>query len=270
MTIWQRWKQTALHNKAMVLSSVLMAFGTLFYTGAAIVQIYMFQQSTKQASDQADKLIAAASQIKTAAWQFKGSAQGIDGNVGNAVGKLQGQVDQIKRSATAAENSVQATRDQIRLDQRAWVGSGDTAFTIAVGTPIKVVLTLKNVGKTPAVDLHTRFDVSVAPKDHELEEQDIVYKDTDEIISGTLFPGASVPVETHTLQNADANFIDPLKSGAQTLYAYGTIFYRDVFDHQHWSHFCYWLNADLVHGSTCKIYNDTNDKRPDKNLKQKQ
>ena len=60
MTAWQRWKQTALHNKALVLSGVIMACGTLFYSGAAIVQVWMFDRSSSQVERQTERLIAAA------------------------------------------------------------------------------------------------------------------------------------------------------------------------------------------------------------------
>ena len=60
MTIWQRWKQTALHNKALVFSGIIVAFGTLFYSGAAVVQVWMFNKSSRQVERQTERLIDAA------------------------------------------------------------------------------------------------------------------------------------------------------------------------------------------------------------------
>ena len=68
MKILQRWKQTALHNKALVVTSILVAIGTLFYTGAAIFQYCLMKQSAieqlnlmkqtaKENSEQIDKQI---------------------------------------------------------------------------------------------------------------------------------------------------------------------------------------------------------------------
>ena len=60
MTLLQRWKNTALHNKALVWASILVAFGTLFYAGAAVFQICMMKHLARDSSSQTDKLIAKA------------------------------------------------------------------------------------------------------------------------------------------------------------------------------------------------------------------
>lgn len=59
MTILQRWRQTALHNKALVLSGVLTAFATVFYAAAAAFQVWFLNENTKQAAKQTDNLVKA-------------------------------------------------------------------------------------------------------------------------------------------------------------------------------------------------------------------
>jgi hypothetical protein len=50
MNIFQRWKQTSIANKGLVFSSILMAFGTLFYAGTAIVQVCIMKQNAHDVS----------------------------------------------------------------------------------------------------------------------------------------------------------------------------------------------------------------------------
>jgi hypothetical protein len=52
MKLLQRWKQTAVHNRALALTSVLVAFGTLFYAGAAVFQVWLVAQSSKHTDEQ--------------------------------------------------------------------------------------------------------------------------------------------------------------------------------------------------------------------------
>jgi hypothetical protein len=49
MKLFQRWKQTAIHNKALVWSGVLVALGTLFYAAAACFQIYLMKSAAADA-----------------------------------------------------------------------------------------------------------------------------------------------------------------------------------------------------------------------------
>ena len=48
MTLRQRWKQTSLPNRLLVITGALVAFGTLFYAGAAVVQICILEESVRQ------------------------------------------------------------------------------------------------------------------------------------------------------------------------------------------------------------------------------
>ena len=51
MNLRQRWKQTSLPNKLLVITGALVAFGTLFYAGAAVVQIWILEESVQQSRD---------------------------------------------------------------------------------------------------------------------------------------------------------------------------------------------------------------------------
>lgn len=236
----------------------------------ALCQLAVTILNNRSTSNQVDKIIGAAnsikdsaSQIKTAGWVFSGAAQGINNAGWNAVGKLQMQADQVGRSADAAHDAVGATKEQMRLDQRAWLGAGDAKFTFVEEKPFQVTVYLKDIGKTPAVDARSEFDLTVLPKDHALQMSDLDYRYTHRklIMSGTVFPTATMPLNRTGADNLPKGGLGPLKDGTQIFYAYGTILYNDVFGREHWTHFCYAMHKDLITAEMCTIYNDTDDKK---------
>jgi hypothetical protein len=177
MKIWQRWKQTALHNKALVLSSVLMALGTLFYTGAAIVQIYLFERNAAESSLQTDKLIqvaqtqacaarqivAASERNAAAAEGFAQSASHINEGIENAVLKLKTQTEKMDSARTDADkdakNALGATIDNFHQEQRAWLSAEPPASGAPSSTvPMNLSFPIKNSGRTPAKNVTIFFN----------------------------------------------------------------------------------------------------------------
>jgi hypothetical protein len=179
MTIFQRWKQTALHNKALVISGVIVAFGTLFYAGAVIVQIRIAKRSAKATSDQIEKLITAANiqayaatKNAEAAASFARSAEAISTQTKLSVDKFERMAkaseESIRTTQKTATDALQASIDSSRLDQRAWVGieavkSAVTNSTNRFGRPSAMIddvqILIRNTGKTPALALGGHYIV---------------------------------------------------------------------------------------------------------------
>lgn len=63
MKVFHRWQRTTIANQLMVMTSALVAFGTLFYVGVAVFQYYLMKESGRQASEQTDRLIAATKRM---------------------------------------------------------------------------------------------------------------------------------------------------------------------------------------------------------------
>jgi hypothetical protein len=104
----------------------------LFLTGAilfsAVCQIVVSLINNSGTSKQVDKIIAtaggieeAANQIKQAGWVFSGAAMGINNAGWNAVGRLQEQADQVKRSANAANSSAATAKEAFHISERAFI-----------------------------------------------------------------------------------------------------------------------------------------------------
>ena len=111
MKCFQRWKQTALHNKALVLTGLLVAAGTLFYAGAAVFQICLMKYTARQATVQTERLIAETNRIaksmETANAQNRKSME-----------------DTLAQSKATLDANIKAAE----LDQRAWVVVKDVKF----------------------------------------------------------------------------------------------------------------------------------------------
>lgn len=281
MNIWQRWRQTALHNRALVLSSVLMAFGTVFYAGAAVIQICMFQRSSKQAAEQTDKLIAAAkisasdaTQNAAAAQSFAGSALKINSAIDDAVRKLQIQAEKMDAARVASERqpqqSLQATIDNFHREQRAWIAPTNVRLDggLTPGKEIKVLIDFANSGKEPAFNVVTKSGAGLEPP---FTEQDLAtqlqlgpqYLNTN--ICEEAKPVDGMPViYPSTVQHQSAQLgggflADDYTARRQMFFVFGCFGYRTMGEIHH-SQFCFWLQVspDGQHAvfSPCMIGNN--------------
>jgi len=157
----------------------------------------------------------------------------------------------------ATKQSIQATVNSFQLDQRAWVALGDIVFTAKTTEPIKVTIVVKNVGRTPAMDVISVIGLAEKPKGREIALTDIKYPGNPSYF-GALYPSVSTLIgknleRTTPTQAAD---IENWKSGATIVYIFARVTYKDVFNEPHWAHFCAQIQNDLASVHACQIYND--------------
>jgi hypothetical protein len=242
VTIWQRWKQTALHNKALVLSSVIMAFGTLFYSVAAIVQLCMFNSSSEQAAQQTAKLIdaaninaSAAEQIAaaskrnaTAAESFAISGEKIHQGVDSAVRKLSIQAGALGRSADQgrrlADETHKANAYAVESD-RAWMAVRIYPENPDAENPLKWKAVFPNAGRSPALVIKTMVSsrvlpVFTIPPSYEGEPPDVEHGQS------LVVPGDYISSEATAQTPLGAPSMNAVNAGLLKLYAYGEVFYR--------------------------------------------
>ena len=235
MKFLQRWKQTALHNKALVLTGVLVAAGTLFYAGAAVFQIYLMNYSAKQATVQTERMINEADRI----------------------------ADSIERSFEQSKKSLDASMEMLRRDQRAWVGPVKVmpAWRDPTNKPIfikegfapqfEVVIT--NSGKSPAgkVRIWIKFDTIPAAREF-FPNYGLPQKQSVAVIQPQQI--SSMPVSAP--QPISAVGIDNIQSRKSILYLFGKITYEDIFNTQHSTTFCMTLATSLDAFNSCDAHND--------------
>jgi hypothetical protein len=161
MNILQRWKQTALHNKALVLTGAIVAFGTL-------AQLCIVLANDRTTAKQIDKLIQAAKIQGDAANENASAAQSFARSADGMNTRLTAVEQDFQRTAKDSEKSIRATQveaaraltasiESSEADQRAWFGVSN--FEVSQydpsdpQKPFRVYLGLRNSGKTPALQI---------------------------------------------------------------------------------------------------------------------
>lgn len=223
MKIWQRWKQTALHNKALVFSGILVAFGTVFYAGAAVVQICILKKSAEESTQAAQKIQEA---LDTA-------------NIRN--GRAFRRTLEQSRNAMDVSNkqnqdALDVTIRNSRSDERPYIwaypepqpGTKKIGLT-DLGEKVFIRITFKNSGRTPATNvIATASQMKVGPIEIARQEASSYipeYKARTGSILVPDFPNVAAtgegPLMTNDLQ-------DHILSGTWDVYVVGAIKYNDL------------------------------------------
>ena len=228
----QRWAQTTLANKLMVITTAIVAFGTLFYAGIAIFQWLLMKESAKQTSVQIDKLIAESRRI----------------------------ADTSNETANQAKRALDATIENFRLEQRAWVGPTEvqTITGAKEGQQFRVSVSILNNGKTPAFRYKSVAYIRILnSKDTPILPDKIVNKAMQET-SAVMYPGMTFKTTPEVSKPLSKIDIENLVNGKSVIYLIGIATYEDVFGQPHYSKFCMYLAPDLTQLKPCDNGNEAN------------
>jgi hypothetical protein len=165
--------------------------------------------------------------------------------------------------------------DVMRLDQRAWVtGVPGTPETPKSGTGelLRIPVKITNTGKTAAREVTVKLIASISKNgnDPSCDYAGAISRTTSTRI---FLPNASRTIYAEILSESGkapaqprlipADEIRQLADGEEFFIVYGEIRYRDIFDYQHWVHFCSHgtlsPTAVLITSSNCARYNDVDD-----------
>jgi len=175
-----------------------------------------------------------------------------------------------KEQSDRAEKSLNATIENFRLDQRAWIHlkevafkaytTGDTEVPIKAGHPVRIKLSYTNTGKTPARVLATKTYVYVveAGEKPPLQEKAIIATENRPF---TLFPNSTYSHSEMVSEVYSAQQVEVIKNGQYIMYIYGMIPYEDVFGQIRWTQFCKYLDTDFTTLAVCSFYNETDKTR---------
>lgn len=159
---------------------------------------------------------------------------------------------------------------EMKLDQRAWLSVTVTPLQPVKGQPVRALIHVENIGKTPAkavsedVVVETRKITEAPSFDYTTRENDFISllfpKGVDEWPSSHLTPvatGVAVPIGI-----TDGEFTELTQAGQSMRYvvAFGKISFRDIDDTQHWVHFCAWHGffegEVVIEARKCTEYNN--------------
>jgi hypothetical protein len=134
----------------------------------AVIAIYAASQLSEMhgAGQQTDKLIEAANKNALAATKFSESADRIDARI-----KLAEQ--DFQNMANSSRDSIQATQDSMRLDQRAWV-TVEVKEIVSESKAHGFVITFTNTGKTPALGVSPPQYVFAAGRESAMSEAEML------------------------------------------------------------------------------------------------
>jgi hypothetical protein len=140
--------------------AILLVLITGFYTFYAARQANASKKSAKAALDAAiaakQAANAASANAEIAYWALLGSEE----TSAYTLGQMAEQTAIQKKAADSAAKSVSASREALRLDQRAWVGIRDfncdscSETTDSQMSLNSIIVTAINTGKTPALRMH--------------------------------------------------------------------------------------------------------------------
>jgi len=189
MNVFQRWRQTALHNKAMVWTSFLVAFGTVFYAIAAACQIQLMKQSARQSSEQVERLVGTTNTAITKA--IDDSGKSLSKALVQNKEAFDTSLSQAKKSLDASAAQSKAVLDAniaaSHLDQRAWLGvRGIQVVQFEQGKSLKINVEFFNSGKSPALAVTSGTKFNYLAKF-------VTGPESDWNMNFTFEPGQSVP-----------------------------------------------------------------------------
>src|ERR1035437_6030847 len=273
-----------------------MAFGTLFYAGAAIFQVSIMKQSLHDVSLQTDKLINAAQAEASAARKNADAAASFSTSADKIREETSHAVDQLRRAAkdseTAmressrnAQNALNASIEASKLDKRAWFGISETEVLqydpSDPAKPFRFQILFQNTGKTPARQVHIAgvfqvYDSIVeGPTDSDwkplLEYFDKVqerYVVGPNATRRFMVPGPDFDI-TAAQQNSPygpsrdlitRNYL-LFKERTKYLSFFGQATYLDIDNRQHTTTFCLWFFPEMKRLANCGKGNDMKDRK---------
>lgn len=272
MNIFQRWKQTTISNKALVITGAIVALGT-------IGQLCITVANNKAAARQTDKLIEAANiqagaagKNAAAAESFAKSADGMNSRLASAERDFQRIAQDSEKNSAAtqagAARALAASVEASQMDERAWLGVSE--FEVLQydpddsRKPFRMRLGLRNSGKTPALQIKVlgMFQVYNSKVDGPTSDDWNVFegffkKETARFVAAPGADRALIATDANT-DIVTKNYAG-IRDHTAFMYYFGEISYVDIESRSHSTRFCLWLaepeNKQLIH---CHDGNDMN------------
>jgi hypothetical protein len=147
--------------------------------------------------------------------------------------------------------------DEMRKDQRPWVSvSFSYNVDLHANTPISVILSIVNKGKTPARAI--KGDVAIDLVKNGEEPQLNYPLPHARFTTGLIFPGDpyNMPIEGNVVTQRE---FDDSQNGRLFFVAYANVSYKDFFGIEHWTKYCTAIvskTANSFTGKNCTNYGD--------------
>jgi hypothetical protein len=160
----------------------------------------------------------------------------------------------------------------MRNDQRAWLEvkpQDGMVIHVVYGQLVKYPIQLANVGKTPARNIHmeTFVEIPNASQEARLECVDMGGSCPHRgLRAGIIFPNTHLDFMAFRIEDNTQPLVvtqpeaDAWENGRAYASVYGIVSYDDIFNHHHWTKFCYWTPPDnkgqIFQVKNCGEYNN--------------
>jgi hypothetical protein len=201
---------------------------------------------------------------------------------------------EMKGQSGKMQGQLEASQKQIRIDQRPWmfVDSPDVLEPLRKGDKVVQSIDIKNIGKTPAIDIWAIFMLDKVANGQDLnplflkpplpgmtkeEWADTTKGPISSASTGILFPNSKT-INTGAVwmkfmgrsRRADTVMLtlddyEEMMAGKTYFIAHGIVAYRDQFNVLHWTKYCriLWRNNVLIPlkgtAGACTSYNGTDE-----------
>jgi hypothetical protein len=167
--------------------------------------------------------------------------------------------DAATAAASAAQEQNRLSDQNMRMQQRAWVGAVDATLTqpITAGQVPLIRFVIRNSGPTPALRSRNEQAAGLWHRDKPFAPS-YAAKSLTGPSESVLFPGMAVPIFAQTDGPLTADLIGKMQREEWTLYAFGRLTYVDVFGAVHSSEFCTYLASNLRDLRWCSQFNIAN------------
>jgi hypothetical protein len=236
---------------------------TAVITVATVANVIVFWLDSRETSKQIEKLIAQATKQATAAGKQAANTETLAVATSDLATAAVNQVKELKGVVKATEASVNAkesirvTQDNIRLDQRAWVGPiAASIVTLKEGTNTNVKIEFKNSGKTPAIKLENRVGLVAYRSDTKFVPRYDLPRVTIQDSISVVQPSEQFLINAESHGVATERIIADIKNETIIYYIFGVLTYEDIFHQPHYTHFCFYVATSLKELTNCSTYND--------------
>jgi hypothetical protein len=276
MKLWQRWRQTAVHNKALVWTSFLVAFGTIFYSVVAVRQYYFMKQNALDSAAQVDRLVRVINlSIQRSIAESNGAIQEAlqqnRASLDDSIAQEKASIDAAaKQNKAALDASISQASNTLR--PYLYVARMTMLGTFADGQRFKGQGEIINAGRTPAVHAMVCADITLRPRGNPLPDgfpcpapgnpPELQGTINSEAIIGPNAPPVTVQTRGTTITpiHAPATLLQLVTSHDFMLYFYGDLTYAELLNQtvSHRTEFCGIYNVATKHFDTCEHHNNAN------------
>jgi hypothetical protein len=166
----------------------------------------------------------------------------------------------LEASQQNAKQSINATIQQFHLEQRAWVSAIETHGAPEVGKPFEIIVRVRNTGKTFAKEFSSIAVVEALPEGKYPDFSKESRFRTNSSVS-LLAPDGEwliplYPIGGSSTEKFTDSMLADLKASRTKIFVYGSMRYKDIFDCNHWTTFCFRLSRTLLLYEACGSHND--------------